>query len=209
MDATLRLYAKGDYSAVTMRAIAAELGCQSPSLYHHFKSKEEIFRALVREGSELLQRFYLAPAAADPLVRLKTRFQRYYAFSKAYPEYFALLFVDRTSVIKSVLNSRTWQSRDAFKLMLECIDTGIFPKTTDPLAAGQALWCAAHAPAVLGLRGSRLERARADALAERTISLAIEGIRAGFMSRQHKRRAPIACDTPSGSIAANVPRTQQ
>jgi AcrR family transcriptional regulator len=54
----LTLFSRDGYDAVSMRAIAEELGVTKAALYHHFTSKEEIARELV--GSYL--------AAVDALV---------------------------------------------------------------------------------------------------------------------------------------------
>lgn len=44
--AGLRLLDKSGIEGVTLRALAAELGVQAPTLYWHVKSKQDIFRAM-------------------------------------------------------------------------------------------------------------------------------------------------------------------
>src|SRR5438128_1915512 len=78
LDATRRLYARSDYTSVTMREIAREVGCRSPSLYHHFESKEEIFRALAEEGIKLVDAYRAVAETSDCVERLRERFRRYY-----------------------------------------------------------------------------------------------------------------------------------
>jgi AcrR family transcriptional regulator len=58
LGTALELFSRDGYDAVSMRAIAEELGVTKAALYHHFTSKEEIARELV--GSYL--------AAVDDLV---------------------------------------------------------------------------------------------------------------------------------------------
>ncbi len=58
LGTALELFSRDGYDAVSMRAIAEELGVTKAALYHHFTSKEEIARELV--GSYL--------AAVDEIV---------------------------------------------------------------------------------------------------------------------------------------------
>lgn len=47
LETALELFSRDGYDAVSMRAIAEELGVTKAALYHHFTSKEEIARELV------------------------------------------------------------------------------------------------------------------------------------------------------------------
>lgn len=46
LDAALELFSRKGYQAVSMGDIAGELGIKAPSLYKHFKGKEELYAAL-------------------------------------------------------------------------------------------------------------------------------------------------------------------
>jgi AcrR family transcriptional regulator len=48
----LELFTKKGYEATSLREIADELGIQKPSLYYHFKGKEDILRALFDERGD-------------------------------------------------------------------------------------------------------------------------------------------------------------
>ncbi|WP_141858568.1 TetR/AcrR family transcriptional regulator [Kribbella jejuensis] len=48
----LELFTKKGYEATSLREIADELGIQKPSLYYHFKGKEDILRALLDERGD-------------------------------------------------------------------------------------------------------------------------------------------------------------
>src|SRR3954454_6889801 len=48
----LELFTTKGYEATSLRAIADELGIQKPSLYYHFKGKEDILRALFDERGD-------------------------------------------------------------------------------------------------------------------------------------------------------------
>ena len=181
LEVSRRLYASSDYSGVTMRSIAKKVGCQSPSLYHYFQSKDEIFRALADEGLTLFQRFMPVSDSSDPLDRLWWRFWRYYEFSKAHPEYFRLLFIDRpTPVSDETRRSHALSGAETHQCVEECVAAGLLPPGTDPKQTGAVLYCAIHGAAVLGTLG-QCTPLTADYLAECTLRLAIDGVRAGLL----------------------------
>lgn len=77
-EAARRLFAESGYAAVSMRAIAAEVGVQPGALYNHFPTKQAILVDLLRAHlCDLLERAAAAlPADAPPEERLRafTRF---------------------------------------------------------------------------------------------------------------------------------------
>jgi AcrR family transcriptional regulator len=198
-----RLYAASDYSGVTMREIAKKVGCRSPSLYHYFKSKDEIFRALVDRGITLFEQFLPTIDSTDPLDQLWWRFWRYYEFSKAHPEYFRLLFVDRSSPVgNEMLHARVLSGADTHRCIEACVKGGLLPPGTDAVETAEVLCCAVHGAAVMGMRRRCTELAR-DLLAERTLGLAIDGLRASliqspsrslFVSQTHRTDGAAAND---------------
>ena len=49
LDEALRLFSQSGYDAVSVERIASAVGIKAPSLYKHFKSKQEVFDAIVSE----------------------------------------------------------------------------------------------------------------------------------------------------------------
>ena len=54
---SLRLFSERGYNGVSMREIAAAVGIQGASLYHHFKGKEDIFKEIFQEMTKHYDRF--------------------------------------------------------------------------------------------------------------------------------------------------------
>lgn len=54
---SLRLFSKRGYDAVSVEQIAAAVGIKAPSLYKHYKSKQDIFDAIFEETARRYQAF--------------------------------------------------------------------------------------------------------------------------------------------------------
>lgn len=51
LQEALILFASNGYAAVSMRDIAAKVGIQASSVYHHFSGKQELFDALIQKAN--------------------------------------------------------------------------------------------------------------------------------------------------------------
>src|SRR4249920_218894 len=97
LDAARDLFVTEGFSNVSMRKVADRIEYSPAAIYSYFPSKDDIFFALAEEGFRLLAESASATAldVSDPLERLRRGMWGFYEFSKAQPEYFALMFVDR------------------------------------------------------------------------------------------------------------------
>lgn len=69
--AALRLFAQHGYAAVSMRAIATEVGVQAGALYNYTPDKQTLLFNLMRDHMEELLAASQDDAAADPLDQLR------------------------------------------------------------------------------------------------------------------------------------------
>src|SRR3989442_1464126 len=101
LDAARDLFVSEGYDNVSIRKIAERIEYSPAAIYGYFPSKDDIFFALAEEGFRLLgdpgvgeahERLQNLP----PLERVRAVFWRLYEFSRQQPEYFALMFVDRS-----------------------------------------------------------------------------------------------------------------
>src|SRR5580765_3125851 len=186
LDAARELFVAEGYRNVSIRKIAEKVEYSPAALYSYFPSKDDVFFALAAEGFRKLQEFTRDPAlaTADPLSAIRHGFFRYYQFSRAHPEYFALMFVDR-SVPKI---SHEWE-RFAFvtqmidevrALIQRGVDEGVFPSGTDPDVAFHILWAAVHGPSTVAVCDRLAPDEDPDALARDTLEAALAGLRAGI-----------------------------
>src|ERR1035437_2929293 len=100
LDAARELFVAEGFQNVSIRKIAERIEYSPAAIYGYFPSKDDIFFALAEEGFRLLGDRGVAaaqaPPALDPVERVRAVFWRIYEFSREHPQYFALMFVDRS-----------------------------------------------------------------------------------------------------------------
>ncbi len=100
LDAARDLFVSHGFGNVSIRKIAERIEYSPAAIYGYFPSKDDIFFALAEEGFRLLGDPFHSPEPAlqalPPLDRLRAIFRRLYQFSRDHPQYFALMFVDRS-----------------------------------------------------------------------------------------------------------------
>jgi AcrR family transcriptional regulator len=95
LDASRRLLLTHGFDQVSMRKIAAEVGCKASTLYYYFENKEEIVAALVEEGTKLHRRIAreIARKHANPWNRFEALLWTSLEFGLNNQALFDLLFV--------------------------------------------------------------------------------------------------------------------
>ena len=186
LDAARELFVTDGYHEVSIRKIADRIEYSPAAIYSYFPSKDDIFLALAEEGFRLLFNYGrpLEPRASDdPADVLRQMFWRYYEFSKEHPEYFALMFLDR-----SVPRIRDHWDRfgfvgemkhDMVARIQQAIDAGACPADTPAHTVFRLLLTAAHGAAALRLCDRLAPGEDGDALARASIEAAVLGLRAG------------------------------
>src|SRR5207248_658483 len=101
LDAARDLFVSEGYTNVSIRKIAERIEYSPAAIYGYFPSKDDIFFALAEEGFRLLGdgaalRRDPMLQGASPLDRVRAIFRRLYEFSRDQPQYFALMFVERS-----------------------------------------------------------------------------------------------------------------
>src|SRR3954469_6417786 len=186
LDAARDLFTREGYANVSIRKIAERIEYSPAAIYGYFPSKDDIFFALAEEGFRLLFSFARGVAKRpdeDPADTLRQMFWRYYEFSREHPEYFALMFLDR-----SVPRIRDHWDRfgfvgemkhDMVGRIQKAIGAGACPGGTPAHTVFRLLLTAAHGAAALRLCDRLAPGEDGDVLARATIDAALLGIRAG------------------------------
>jgi AcrR family transcriptional regulator len=188
LDAARELFVAEGYQNVSIRKIAERIEYSPAAIYGYFPSKDDIFFALAEEGFRLLGN--PAVVSDDPqfrgeprLERIKAIFWRMYEFSRDQPQYFALMFVDRTVPRISREYERFSFARDGKRYIIQelqaCIDAGELPATIDPFVAMRAFTAGLLGVAVLRLGERLVPGENPDLLAADVLNLTCAGLRAG------------------------------
>jgi AcrR family transcriptional regulator len=186
LTAAREIFIAEGYRNVSIRKIAEKIEYSPAALYGYFPGKDDLFFALAEEGFRKLFDFTQSADAegADPFDAVRQGFLRYYQFSRKHPEYFELMFVDRS--VPRI--GRDWE-RFAFvsemigavcQLIQRATDAGAFPPDTNPEVAFHILWAAVHGPATAMICNRLAPDEDPDALARDTLEAALAGLRAGI-----------------------------
>jgi AcrR family transcriptional regulator len=94
LDESRRLLLEQGYGHVSMRKVAAAVGCTATSIYLHFDSKDALIHALIEEGMDLLYADLEKAAATDgpAEVRYEALCRAFLDFGLGNPEYYEIMF---------------------------------------------------------------------------------------------------------------------
>jgi AcrR family transcriptional regulator len=188
LDAARELFVSEGFQNVSIRKIAERIEYSPAAIYGYFPSKDDIFFSLAEEGFRLLGNpatLADAPQFANStrLERVTAIFWRLYEFSREQPQYFALMFVDRSVPRINREYERFAFARDMKQHIVEelqaCINAGELPATLDPHVAMRALTVGLLGIAVLRLGERLVPGENPDLLAADVLNLTIAGLRAG------------------------------
>lgn len=182
LDAAREMFIAEGYQHVSMRKIAERIEYSPAAIYSYFPRKDDIFFALAAEGFRILADGVTEAVAGidDPLERLRRGLSAFYQFSRTNPEYFALMFLDRS--VPSL--SQDFERFEFFQAITAraaadvqaCMDRGLFSRKLDPAAALHVLWAGVLGAATIALAQRLSPGEDADALAHDVL----ESLLAGF-----------------------------
>ena len=160
------------------------------AIYGYFPSKDDIFYALAEEGFRLLYARDHAGALngelekLEPLDRIRTIFWRLYEFSHQHPQYFELMFMDRSVPRISQVYERFAFAREMKTHLVAqiqtCIDAKVLPAHINASVAFRLLTMGLMGAAMMRL-SDRLGRGEdADALARDVLNVTLRGLQSGI-----------------------------
>ena len=204
LDAARDLFVREGYQNVSIRKIAERIEYSPAAIYGYFPSKDDIFFALAEEGFRLLygdRATYTVLEQLPALERVRAIFWRLYQYSLEHPQYFALMFVDRSGPRISREYERFAFARE-IKLHLTAqiqhgIDQGVFPSGLSPAAAFRLLTTGLLGVAVMRLSDRLGPDENADDLARDILDVTIAGLQSGVALRSHAHSSPCPMDKPT------------
>ena len=188
LDAARELFVVEGFQNVSIRKIAERIEYSPAAIYGYFPSKDDIFFALAEEGFRLLCDRGVAPRAPDQppsLDRIRGVFRRLYEFSRDHPQYFALMFVDRSVPRISREYERFAFAREMkgniVKEIAACVDAGLLPRSLDPAVAMRVMTVGVIGVAVLRLSDRLAPGENADDLATDMLNVTFAGLQSGVL----------------------------
>jgi AcrR family transcriptional regulator len=183
LDAARDLFVSEGYGNVSLRKIADRIEYSPASIYSYFPSKDEILIALAEEGVRLFADTSREPLEGLPAIdRLRRIVLRLYRFSVDHPQYFALMFVDRTVPRICREHERFASAREMrqelFAELARAADEGVLPKGISAASVFRILTMGILGVAVMRLSG-RLTAEYSDALVDDVLNVTLAGLKSG------------------------------
>ena len=189
LDAARDLFVTEGYHNVSIRKIAEKIEYSPAALYGYFPSKDDIFYALAEEGFRLLHAgdepdasFDATLARLEPIERLRAIFWRLYEFSTKHPQYFELMFVDRSVPRISQEYERFAFAREMKEGLIgqiqSCIDGGSLPAHLDAHVVFRTLTMGLFGTAMMRLSCRLGPDENPDKLACNVLDVTLRGLQA-------------------------------
>jgi AcrR family transcriptional regulator len=216
LDAARELFVHEGYHNVSIRKIAERIEYSPAAIYGYFPSKDDIFFALAEEGFRLLgdQGESERKARLDalpPLERVQAMFWRLYEFSREQPQYFALMFVDRSVPRISREYERFALARemkqDTLDTIQDCIASGALPPELDARTVLRTLSAGLIGVAVMHLSERLGPGEDPDRIAANVLDATMAGLRCGVALRPIASQAcyvEASSASPSGVFSPGV-----
>jgi AcrR family transcriptional regulator len=171
----------GNQDAVSVRAVAERVGVTTPSIYLHFKDKDDLLDAVCAEVFEALGVALGEAAALDgtPVERLMAEGRAYVRFALDKPEHYRLAFMisGEPRNVDDVLSNSCFTQ--LLETVQECIEAGVFPEEPGAMQLGLHLWAAAHGLAALLINKPWFPWGEADEAVERALRVSVAGCSLG------------------------------
>jgi AcrR family transcriptional regulator len=150
---------EGDDEAVTLRAVAREIGIAAPSIYAHFQDRDAIVVAAVARVFDQLAHAILEAvegAGDDPAERLIAGCEAYVAFGLGRPARYRVLFSEQRLANKDYCKPVAFGpdgrpvlefGAESFALLVEALAACVAADkstSTDVVADSTAIWVAMH-----------------------------------------------------------------
>jgi AcrR family transcriptional regulator len=196
LDAARDLFVSEGYENVSIRKIAERIEYSPAAIYSYFPSKDDIFFALAEEGVRLFGDCRVGPLdGLSAIERLRSIVLRLYRFSTEHPQYFALMFVDRTVPRICREYERFAFGREMRQELIAELEhaasEGVFPRTIPAVTALRILTMGVLGVAVMRLSG-RFTADHADALVNDVLNVTLAGLKTGIALGSDPR----ACGNP-------------
>jgi AcrR family transcriptional regulator len=176
-DAAAKLFLEEGEDALSMRRLAAEVGCSPMAPYRHFADKAALIAAIRAQAYDRLAAA-LEATAKDDRRRARDIGEAYVRFARENPAAYKLMF-DLAQPDESAypeLVAAAARAREAMSgYVRELVEAGVL--AGDPVELGYVFWAAIHGLVVLDLAGRIPPEVGFETLRLRTLGALMRGLR--------------------------------
>ena len=176
-DAAAKLFLEEGEAGLSMRRLAAEVGCSAMAPYRHFADKQALIAAIRAQAFDRLAEA-LDGVARDNRHRAADIGDAYVRFARANPAAYKLMFdlaqpdeAAYPDLAKAAARARVSMSG----YVSELVEAGVLQG--DPVELGYVFWAAIHGLIVLDLAGRIPADPGFEALRRRTLGALMRGLR--------------------------------
>jgi AcrR family transcriptional regulator len=182
LDRARRLLVEDGFVHLSMRKIAAAVGCSATSIYLHFENKDALVHALIEEGFDRLNaRLHAAAdASPDPVARLDALARAYVRFGLENPEYYEVMFQLHPERMTRFPVESYRRARRNLELIAEALGAGAAQGSlaaAEPDVAAHVHWASLHGVVSLLLARRVNVRIPEEAFVEAAVRHALDGFR--------------------------------
>ncbi|MBY0588503.1 TetR/AcrR family transcriptional regulator [bacterium] len=187
-----KLFAERGYSAVTMRALAEDIGCSPMTPYRYFKDKDEILAAARAGGFRRLSERLDSVVDAgpqSPAERAELAAQAFLSFARDEPSTYRLMYTNLQpeTAHHPDLEVEISRARRSLARLAEIVPQ-IRSSGIQPAAVAQAYWAALHGVIQLHLNDSFDPETKFEEIVAVLLGILLEGGRAIFQIDEPVRR---------------------
>lgn len=185
LDAARKLLIRGGIHDISMRKLGTELGVTAPSIYYHFKNKDDLVHSLIEEGFQVLYKHLSAaqdelPEEAKPLARIRANIRAFIDFGFRNPEYYEIMYMLHMEEMVRFPKEQYRRTRLSLQLGIDLYNQGLEAgelKRFDPELVTAAMAAMLHGYVSMKLM-NRFDRGYdSEALLETMTRVLMEGIK--------------------------------
>ncbi len=174
------LFTRDGYDAVTMRAIAEQLGVSPMTPYRYFESKGAIYRAVRTQAFERFGERVEAAAAREPepIARLRALFAAYLGFAHDEPGAYRIMFELEPPQDATPTESERAVAGGTWAPLLQTLEDAVAARRVerDALTLSHLCWVQVHGLAMLHISGRLIHGRSFDELLDPLFESLLHGI---------------------------------
>lgn len=179
LDAARKLLVQHGYDYLSMRKIAAEVGCKAATIYYYYKNKDAIVDALVEEGNRLHYRISkeIANKHQNPMLRFEALLWTSMEFGINNPAYFEILYLLQQEGGEGEVEHRIIPGQELGRQALREASTAGMVNIGDPEIACATSFAMLNGVITSVLRGSFYPELSKEAIKKETIRRIMDSLK--------------------------------